>query len=353
MTREATDLHDDSIRIEPYRSDSGAEWNDAAAALGASLYHRYEWRRINQTALRHDSLYLSALQAGRIVGLLPLVSVHSRMFGRIVCSMPFVNFGGPYAATAAIEDQLVQTAMRYTEESGADYLELRCANSINTQLPASRHKISMTIELAADPDVLWREFTHKHRKNIRRAYKNGLAVTSGGVELLTSFYRMLSTSWRNLGTPLYSKRYFHAVLSALPDHTRIFLCHCNGAPVAAALTGYHGGVCEGLWAGGGTAARKLDANYVLYWEMIRDACVRGCRSFHLGRSTAHSGSEDFKSKWNAVPTQLYWYYGLPRGGETPALNVANPRYQLAIRTWRRTPLWFTRLVGPSLARNIP
>ena len=46
---------------------------------------------------------------------------------------------------------------------------------------------------------------------------------------------------------------------------------------------------------------------------------------------------------------------LPRseGRPLPQLNVDNPKYRLAIDTWRKLPLAVTQLVGPSLARGIP
>jgi hypothetical protein len=87
--------------------------------------------------------------------------------------------------------------------------------------------------------------------------------------------------------------------------------------------------------------------------MIRDACSRGYRSYHLGRSTAESGAEDFKKKWNAQSRQLYWYTWCPDGAAAPGLNVDNPKYRLAISTWKKLPLWATRLVGPIIARGIP
>jgi len=108
-----------------------------------------------------------------------------------------------------------------------------------------------------------------------------------------------------------------------------------------------------MWAGGGPRARELQANYVLYWEMMREACLRGSKLYHLGRSTADSGAEDFKKKWNAESQQLYWYFHRPDGGPMPELNVANPKFQLAIKVWRKLPLWVTRQVGPVLARSIP
>lgn len=329
------------------------EWNAAAAILGGSFYHLWQWRQINRESLGHLTINLAARRDGAIVGLLPLVHVEHKVFGRILCSMPFVNFGGPCAVDEEIGAALVHTAMSAATERHDDYLELRCSQAIGLQLPVTTHKISMTIPLTADIDALWGQFTHSHRKNIRRAYKNDLSVTSGSLDQLPAFYDVMEEAWRSHGTPLYSRDYFENVLRTLGDRARVFICLHRGHPVAAALTGCFNGAVEGLWAGGRPEARSLNANYVLYWEMIRDACARGHRTFHLGRSTAQSGSEEFKSRWNAQATQLYWYYFRPSGGAMPRLNVTNPKYQLAIRAWRHMPLWCTRRIGPPLARGIP
>ena len=117
------------------------------------------------------------------------------------------------------------------------------------------------------------------------------------------------------------------------------MCHRRDEPIAVALTGYFNGVVEGLWAGGGLLARKLDANYVLYWEMIRDACLRGCRSFHLGRSTRRFRRRRIQAQMECRSAAAVLVFPSPDGGaEMPALNVDNPKYRLAISAWRQLPL---------------
>ena len=108
-----------------------------------------------------------------------------------------------------------------------------------------------------------------------------------------------------------------------------------------------------MWAGTTQVGHDMHANYVLYWEMIKDACERGFRRYHLGRSTSGSGAEQFKKKWNAEPTQLYWYYHQPDGKYVSPVNVNHPTYRFGIAVWRKLPLWVTRKVGPPLARVIP
>lgn len=344
----------DGAPVTVSEASSASAWNAFLQGHEAgTFYHRHEWSTINRDLFGHRGHMLQAESGGRVVGVLPMTLVSSAAFGRILCSMPFVNYGGPCASDDAVTARLVAAARELAASDKADYLELRCSSALNTDLPASTRKISMSIELQADPDKIFEAYTSKHRTNIRRSYKNELTVKSGGMELLPVFYALMEESWRNLGTPLYSKKYFQRILETFPAETRIYLCSRREEPVAVAFNGEFNGTVEGMWAGGTAASRALQANYVLYWEMIQDACRRGLKRFHLGRSTADSGAEDFKKKWNATARQLYWYHHRPDGGPAPALNVDNPKYQLAIKAWRKMPLWMTRIIGARVAPGIP
>ncbi|MBP7610594.1 MAG: FemAB family PEP-CTERM system-associated protein [Steroidobacteraceae bacterium] len=333
---------------------SGQAWDDFLDAHPhGSFYHRYGWRRLNQAQLGHTCLYLEARVGGSVTGVLPLVLTNSRIFGRILCSLPFVNYGGPIAVDAETTRMLVKAAREHAARFRVDYLELRCNAPLDTDLPVSVQKVSMTLELQLDPDRLWNGFASKHRTNIRRVYKDGLVVTGGGRELLPEFYSVMQRSWRDLGTPLYAPAYFEAIVEAFPERTRIFVCRRNDEPVAVAFNGNLAGTVEGMWAGTTPLGHELNANYVLYWEMIKEACEQGYHRFHLGRSTAGSGAEQFKKKWNAATTQLYWYHYRPDGRPSAVVNVDNPKFRLAIAAWRKLPLWATRVLGPPLARVIP
>lgn len=323
------------------------------SADGGSFYHLFGWKEVNEKNFGHRTFYLAALENGKFRGVFPLVYLQSRLFGKIFCSMPFVNYGGLCADNTAAESALLERAASLVRECGADYMEIRSLSRLSADLPTSDHKVSLTLDLSPDPDKLWNGLNTKQRTNIRRAYKNGLEARSGQMELLDEFYRLFSESWRDLGTPVYRKDYFRNILQMFPDSTRIFIVTCNGEPVAGALNGYYKGIVEGMWAASPARHRKLQANYVLYWEMIKHACEEGFSSYHLGRSTADSGSESFKAKWNAYPRQLYWQYHLNRATAIPQLNVKNPKYQLAIKAWSRLPVSFTEFIGPFFASHIP
>lgn len=343
-------------RIEDATDADAAAWDAFLQRTpGANFYQTYGWRQVNSRQFDHDTHYLAARAptGGDIRGVLPLVLLRSRLFGTILCSMPFVNFGGPCAADMDVAQALLARAASLTHELGADYAELRVLQPVQDDLPTTRHKVSMTIELDTDPDRMWQAFTSKHRTNIRRVYKNDIEVRHGRQELLDDFYHLLSLSWRRLGTPIYRKAYFTEILERFPETTRIFIAYRHDAPVAAAFNGYFKDTVEGMWAGTSPEHQKLQPNYVLYWEMIRHACENGYKHFHLGRSTVDSNAEQFKKKWNAHAQQLYWQYVLNGRDALPELNVNNPKYRLAIALWKKLPLPVTQGLGPWLARSIP
>lgn len=329
-------------------------WDSYVAnASEGCFYHLYGWRRINDAVFGHRTFCLAAMKGDGIIGVLPVVYMKSRLFGKVMCSMPFVNYGGICADSEEAESGLLEAAEDLVSRTGAKYLEFRGARKYRRDLPTSKKKVSMTARLESDPETIWQTYRTKHRTNIRRAYKNGFSTRSGGLDLLDEFYDVLSESWRNLGTPIYRKKYFQRILEEFPDKTALFVVSGAGEPLAAAFNGYYRNIVEGMWAGTRGDGRRMQATYVLYWDMVKDACRRGCRLYHFGRSTANSGGEQFKNKWNMERRQLYWQYALPASAEMPELNVDNPRFQVAIRAWRRMPVGLTRLLGPLVAGSIP
>src|ERR1044071_4199947 len=61
----------------------------------ASCYHRFRWRSIIRESFGHSCYYFAAIdEDGVWRGVLPLVHMHSRLFGNFLVSVPFVNYGG-------------------------------------------------------------------------------------------------------------------------------------------------------------------------------------------------------------------------------------------------------------------
>ena len=329
-------------------------WDEYVRAhADAHRYHLSAWRRIIESSFGHRTYYLMSSDSNnRVDGILPLARVRSRLFGDFLVSLPYVNYGGACADTGAIHEELVRGAVELAKDQGVRHLELR-TETASADLQVRCSKVSMRLPLAATPDEMWQALGTKLRNKIKRAERENVHVRFGREDELDSFYHVFAINMRDLGTPVYTKRLFSSVLRELPDATWIGTVYLDNEPVAAGfLVGFRDAV-EVPWASSLRAVSAMRANTLLYWHLLKFACEKGFRTFDFGRSTPGSGPYDFKRQWGATPVPLHWQYWLSAGNALPQLNPDNPRYQLAVRMWQHLPVPLTRLIGPSIVKNIP
>jgi FemAB-related protein (PEP-CTERM system-associated) len=331
-----------------------AEWDAFVARHpDAGGYHLSGWRGVFTRAFRHDTLYLGVRRGGTLTGVLPLVFFRSPLFGRFAVSLPFVNYGGLLADDEGDRSALLAEATARARDRGCAHVELRHIGRVLPEHPARTHKVTMWLALPATPDALWEGFDRKVRNQVRKAEKSGLATESGGVELLDAFYGVFAQNMRDLGTPVYDKRFFAEVLAAFPEATRVFLVRKDAQPVAGSITYQFGGAMQVPWASSLREFLALSPNNALYWEMLRHAVATGCRRFDFGRSTPDEGTYQFKKQWGAQPEPLHWEYVLLTRTELPDQSPKNPRFRLAIDAWKKLPISVANRLGPAIVRNIP
>ena len=93
-------------------------------------------------------------------------------------------------------------------------------------------------------------------------------------------------------------------------------------------------------------------NNLLYWTVIQQAIGQGAQRLDFGRSTPNEGTFHFKRQWGAEPQALCWEYDVV-SGKLPDQSPKNPKFALAIASWKRLPLWLANALGPSIVRSIP
>jgi FemAB-related protein (PEP-CTERM system-associated) len=322
--------------------------------LSSSNYHRYGWRDVIEKSFNHTCYYLAARNDNKcIAGILPLVFMQSRIFGRFLVSLPFFNYGGVLCDHQEIGGALLAAASKLQKKLGAEYAELRQTDPLSGDLPTKKQKVCMILELASDAETQWKRFNAKLRNQIRKADKSGLSVFVGGKELLVGFYDIFSRNMRDLGTPVYAEKFFANVLATFPNDTRIISVYKGEKPIAAGLISYFKNTVEIPWASSIREFNSLCPNNLLYWTALQFAIQNGFQQFDFGRSTPNEGTYRFKEQWGARPTQLHWQYLLCENETLPELNTKNPKYQQAISIWRRMPVFLTKLIGPSIVKNIP
>ena len=324
------------------------------SAPDATLYHQFAWKDVIERSFKQRAYYwIAENDAGEVTGVLPAVRLKSVFFGDFIVSLPYFNYGGPCAVDSASHAALVATAIETAKAEGVEHIEFRCQRSQDMGLAIKTSKVSMRLALPPDSEVLWNSFSSKLRSQIRRPLKEGMRVALGRVDLLDDFYEVFAINMRDLGTPVYPKRFFRNMLESFSETSSICAVYSGAKPVAAGFLIGFKDTLEIPWASSLRDYNRYGPNMILYWTVLKSACEQGYRLFDFGRSTPEEGTYRFKEQWGALPMPLYWCYWMSRGGELPELNPHNPKYAMAIRAWKRLPVLLTKWIGPSLVKNLP
>lgn len=321
--------------------------------------HDLRWLAALQRGLGHSAQVIEASQDGQVVGLLPLALVKSPWFGRFLVSLPYVNSAGPIVLPAAsdapqIELTLTNRAVALADELNVRYLELRNEREIShpalTEQNAS--KVHMRLALPTTADALLASFKSKLRSQLKGALKHEFEVRWGGRDLLADFYAVFSRNMRDLGTPVYPRGFFAAILAEFGNEAELCVLRHGGKAAAAALLVHGRSVTEVPSASALRNMNSTGVNMAMYWQLLTRAIERGQATFDFGRSTEGSGTYKFKEQWGAKPSPAVWQYHV-RKGSARAMRPDNGKFGLAIRVWQKLPLWLANAAGPTIVRGIP
>lgn len=340
------------IRTRPMRDDDEAGWEHFVLANeNGTFFHRAGWRRIFRDIFRLQPKYLIAERGGTIVGVLPLVYQRSILFGNALISSPFCVEGGPLADDVEVDAALTTAAVKLRKETRASYLEFRSKRATHSGF-VTRKDLYATFSGSISPDdnANLLAIPRKQRAVVRKTLEGSLvSEVDPGVDRLFAIY---SESVRNLGTPVFSKRYFAELKRVFANDCDIVVVTDGGRPLSAVMNFYHGATVLPYYGGGIAAARRNGANDFLYWEVIRRAAKRGYRHFDFGRSKAGTGAFAFKKNWGFDPQWLEYEYDLAGGQPLPDKNPSNPKYSLLIEAWKRLPLPVANFFGPMLVNGL-
>ncbi len=321
------------------------------AQADGTFFHRAAWGRVIETAFGHPPHYLVAEQDGAIAGVLPLVHVRSRLFGNTLISTPFCVYGGPLALDRAATIALEDAACALMRETGARAVEFRHLHDTGSDW-AARPGLYVTFRkpISGDAEADLKAIPRKQRAMVRRGMQNGLRVVVDGNP--DRLHRVYAESVRNLGTPVFPRRYFRILAETFADCSDVVTILDGETPVASVMNFYYRDQVLPYYGGGTSAARGCAANDFMYWEVMRRAGERGARLFDFGRSKLGTGAFAFKKNWGFEPAPLTYRFRVADGGAIPDHNPLNPKYRLFIAAWKKLPLPVANAVGPLIVRGV-
>ena len=220
----------------------------------AAHVHLWPWKKVIEDSYNKKSYYLIAESESKIIGLLPLFYIKSRLFGKELVSMPYATYGGVLADNGQIQEALINSAIDLANQVNADTIKLRQVQKIspinfeNTKISRDDSKVSMRLRLIQDSEQQFNGFKAKLRSQIRRPQKEGMTVKFGSAELIDDFYKVFLVNMRDLGSPVHSKKLFINLIEQLPETVKAAVVYFKSLPVAAGIITIMGEMVEIPWA---------------------------------------------------------------------------------------------------------
>ncbi|HKO10076.1 MAG TPA: peptidoglycan bridge formation protein FemAB, partial [Alphaproteobacteria bacterium] len=159
-----------SLGVERLAAGDERSWDEyVRAAPRGTFFHLAGWKRVIERAFGHATYYLAARQAGRIVGVLPLTHVRSRLFGNALIANAFCVYGGPLAESEAALLALDAEALRIMGQLNARYLEYRTIAPLHQDWPRKGGLyVTFRRPLAAAVEANLKAIPRKQRAMVRK-----------------------------------------------------------------------------------------------------------------------------------------------------------------------------------------
>ena len=345
-----------SERVSLARLDDAAERariERFVAEKGGSPFHTPRWLTAIDRGTGQRALGLLAERGGVMTGWLPLTEVVSPLFSRVLMSIGFAVDGGSLAESDSTSRRLCQAATELAERTGCSSVEVRGGAFPDGWQARSDTHCGFVGPLAEDDDAQLLAIPRKQRAEVRKGLANGLDVAVGSAEAdRAAHYACYAESVRNLGTPVFPRSLFDAVLDGFGGDADILTVRHEGMPVASVLSLYHDGAVMPYWGGGTFEARHLRANEVMYYALMCHARERGCTRFDFGRSKTGSGPYRFKKNWGFEPQPLTYATWTAPGAAKRDLDPASDAYARKIALWKKLPLGIANRLGPLIAKGL-
>jgi len=336
-------------KVQPFQPADGARWNEFVRRHPeGTFFHLAEWQDVLRKAFGHKSYYLLAERDGAVCGVLPLAHLNSFIFGSALVSTPFCVYGGIVADDEETRLALETEACALARKLGVQHLEMRNRRRQHPQWHCKDLYVTFRKEIQPTAEANLAAIPRKQRAMVRKGITKGLRSE---VDKTTErHYSLYSESLRNLGTPVFARKYLDVLCEVFGSDCEIRTVISDTTPVASVLSFYFRDEVLPYYGGGSSAARSVAGNDFMYWAVMEAARERGLRIFDYGRSKRGTGAFEFKEHWGFVPEPLFYEYYLVKAKEMPNLSPTNPKYQKAIQFWQRLPLKLTQMIGPHAAR---
>lgn len=286
-------------------------YNDFLSAHPCAMfYYSLSYKALLEDFLGCKTQYLIAVSAGRIEGVLPLMS-RDGLYGRVLNSLPFYGSnGGILSFNVEARIALAEVYKDLSREYSSSVYITNPLEEISKDCIAYDYedrRIGQWSLLKGQEDLL-KSFASSRQRNIRRALREGIVVeTTQDLEVLFTMHRQNISSKDGI---YKEKRFFDSIIKhcAFGKDYRVFMAYWHGIPIAGLLVFYYGDVIEYYTPALEYTYSTFQALPLTIFQAMCVGYEEGYKWWNWGGTwQEQDGVYRFKHKFGAVDKTYYYY----------------------------------------------
>ncbi len=328
------------------------------------ICHLSGWKQVLEKSFNHLKGYYFARMDNlekNIEAALPIFEVRSWLTGRRLVSVPFASLFDPLISSKEEMDELVEAAIKLSQELRSSYIEIRALASSSfiqdDRFSKNAFYKHHYLPLNKDPQELKRTF-HRTcvRQRITRAEKSDIHLKIGKKEGdLKQYHSLHTTTRKRLGLPSQPYIFFKNLWDEFypSNMLSLLLAEKNDENIAGLILFKFKDRFSVDFAASNEKYVNISPNHFLFWEAIKLAYEEGYRIFDFGRtSPTNEGLMDFKNRWGTKIIELQQFYYPKETILNKASQEKTKKYRLMTKICANAPDRFQTRIGAFCYRHL-
>ncbi len=312
-----------------------------------TFFHSAAWARVLCDTYGHKPFYFQLSVGGKLLALVPLLTVNSRVTGRRAICLPFSDYCAPLtfaeSGIAAVEEKL----SRMAREQDWKYVELRGSSSLEAEHLSEPTFYGHVLDLTGGVEHLLSGVDTSVRRALRKAERSNLTIgTSDTWDSVKAFYQLHTRTRRRHGLPPQPISFFRRIHETVIKGGFGFTVETRlgSRPIAAAIFFHFGASAVYKFGASDERFHELRANNLTMLEGVKRLVASGARTLHFGRTgLEHEGLRRYKLGWGTREVPIY--YRRINGAKNAWECVTTHSSGFHERIFRALPLALNRLAG--------
>lgn len=350
----SADKHSIATVLQPVHPSDCPGWDAMALAHPrSSIFHSAAWAKTLQKTYGFEPVYYMAGEADGRSALLPLMEVDSWLTGRRGIALPFTDGCEPLYSDSGAIRKLVASALEFGKTRRWKSVEWRGGRELFGNAPASMAFHGHSVELEMDEERMFARLEGSVQRAIRKAEKNGVAVSvSQSLEAMKVFYNLHCLTRRKHGLPPQPFAFFQNIFEHLLSKKlgMVAVATWHERPIAASVCFQWGERAVYKYGASVEAFQHLRGVNAVMWEAMKWLARHGATTLDFGRtSLGNEGLRRFKLGWGASEQLIeYVKYDLRKNR---FVTETDPAAGWHNRVFKLMPVRLSRLMGAMLYRH--